>query len=70
MLNELIPVKCPNCGEAQNTMPDGFDPRLDPFGPVDCMVCGHHFSRDEYLKGLELRRLEMEMWAPPLPAKP
>ena len=56
MLKELIPVKCPACNEAQNTMIDGFDPRLEPFGPVDCMVCGHQFSRDEYLEGLKTQR--------------
>ena len=33
-------------------MPGGFDPDRDPFGPVNCMVCGHEFSREEYLAGL------------------
>ncbi|PPR77813.1 MAG: hypothetical protein CFH06_01085 [Alphaproteobacteria bacterium MarineAlpha3_Bin5] len=69
MLKELIPVNCPSCGEAQNTMPDGFDPRLEPFGPVECMVCGHNFSQDEYLKGLKAQRNRIEMWQPPKPAE-
>ncbi len=53
MTTELRPVPCPRCGEAQNTMPGGFDPAAEPFGPVRCMVCAHLFSRDEYLRGLE-----------------
>lgn len=57
MPRTLFPVKCPRCGEAQNTMPGntphGFDPDVEPFGPVACVVCGRQFSRDEYLSGLK-----------------
>ncbi|MAY68560.1 MAG: hypothetical protein CMM77_15710 [Rhodospirillaceae bacterium] len=52
MAKELYPVPCPQCGEAQNVMPGGFDPDRDPFGPVTCMVCGNNFARDDYLDGL------------------
>lgn len=52
MARDLYPVSCPRCGEAQNSMPGGFDPERDPFGPVTCMVCGRDFTRDEYLAGL------------------
>ncbi|MCF3627755.1 hypothetical protein RJ527_06740 [Thalassospiraceae bacterium LMO-SO8] len=52
MARELYPVSCPQCGEAQNVMPGGFDPDRAPFGPVTCMVCGNNFTRDDYLSGL------------------
>tara|TARA_R110000868_G_scaffold178273_1_gene417863 strand:- start:261 stop:476 length:216 start_codon:yes stop_codon:yes gene_type:complete len=52
MARELYPVSCPQCGEAQNVMPGGFDPDRDPFGPVTCMVCGNNFTRDDYMTGL------------------
>lgn len=52
MAKEIYPVSCPQCGEAQNVMPGGFDPDRDPFGPVTCMVCGNNFTRDDYLAGL------------------
>jgi hypothetical protein len=54
----LLPVHCPKCGEAQNTTPGNFDPNSEPFGPVNCMVCGYEFMRAEYLKALETRRRE------------
>lgn len=53
MTTNLRPVPCPRCGQAQNTMPGGFDPEREPFGPVRCMVCGHEFSPEEYRRGLE-----------------
>ncbi len=49
MSERSTPVPCPNCGEAQNVIPGGFDPEAEPFGPVTCMVCGHEFTRDEYI---------------------
>lgn len=33
----------------------------EPFGPVDCMVCGHPFERDEYLALL----IEAKRQSPP-----
>lgn len=44
----VVPVACPRCGQRQNRTPGGFDPNREPFGPVQCMACGHAFSRDEY----------------------
>lgn len=52
-LQKLLPVSCPRCGEAQNTMPVGFDPDKVPFQNVSCMACGRVFSQKEYLIGLE-----------------
>lgn len=52
MARELYPVSCPQCGEAQNVMPGGFDPDRVPFGPVTCMACGNNFTREDYLTGL------------------
>jgi len=52
----LLPVTCAVCSESQNTMHGGFDTDGLPAGTVNCMVCGHVFQRDEYLRGLETRR--------------
>jgi len=41
---EIVPVRCPQCGEAQNTMNGGKDP-LAPDARVGCMVCGYAFAR-------------------------
>ena len=54
----IVPVTCPNCGEAQNVTPGNFDPEAEPFGPVTCMVCRWEFSREEYLAGLKKRLAE------------
>lgn len=56
--NDLLPVTCGVCGESQNTMDGGFGADGLPAGAVSCMVCGHAFTRDEYLRGLEDRRRE------------
>jgi len=55
----IIPVPCPECGEAQNITPGGFDPEAEPFGPVSCMVCGRYFAQDDYLAALKKRLAEM-----------
>ena len=60
MSEHPIPVPCPQCGEAQNMIPGGFTPEADPFGPVTCMVCGHEFTKDEYLAGLKTRAPERD----------
>jgi hypothetical protein len=54
----IVPVTCPNCGEAQNMTPGDFDPEADPFGPVTCMACRREFEREEYLAGLKKRLAE------------
>ena len=51
----LVPITCPRCGESQNKSAGGFDPLQEPFGPIACMVCGHDFSREEYLAGLRAK---------------
>lgn len=38
MVREIVPVTCPACGESQNILPGGFDPDVEPFGPVFCMA--------------------------------
>ena len=60
MTNATLPVPCPNCGEAQNVTPGDFDPQAEPFGPLTCMVCGHEFTRDEYMTGMKARLAERE----------
>ena len=55
MFDNIYPVTCLICGESQNTIPGGFDPQAEPFGPVSCMVCNHQFSQSDYLKGLDAK---------------
>jgi hypothetical protein len=52
---KLVPIPCSNCGESQNKSTGGFDPFQEPFGPIECMVCGHAFSREEYFHGLRTK---------------
>jgi predicted RNA-binding Zn-ribbon protein involved in translation (DUF1610 family) len=56
----IVPVPCPNCGEAQNVTLGNFDPEAEPFGPVTCMACGRKFDQDEYLAGLKIRHAKQE----------
>jgi hypothetical protein len=60
METTTLPVPCPNCAEARNVTPGGFEPAAEPFGPVTCMVCGHEFTREEYLAGHEARLKERD----------
>jgi len=62
MSKDIVPVPCPRCGEAQNTCEGGFDPYAEPFGLVDCMVCGYLFEADEYRSRMAVRIAEL----PPL----
>ncbi len=55
---DIVPVKCPRCGEAQNTSDGTTDPlALD--AQVGCMVCGYRFDAGEYrrLLGERLERM-------------
>ncbi|MBO6519021.1 MAG: hypothetical protein JJ900_13380 [Rhodospirillales bacterium] len=56
---EILPVKCPQCGEAQNTLDEGTDP-LSRDAAVGCMVCNYVFSADEYRRLLAERQREFE----------
>lgn len=58
---DTVPVPCPRCGQAQNGLPGEFSLQAPAFGPVTCVVCGHAFSRQEYLDGRERRLGE---WPP------
>ena len=59
MTMTILPVPCPECGEAQNVIPENFDPEGEPFGPGNCMGCGRGIARDVYLAGLKKRLIEM-----------
>ncbi len=63
---DIVPVPCPRCGEAQNTCEGGFDPGKEPFGGVNCMVCGHVFTADEYRRRAAARIAHL----PPLRSAP
>ena len=55
---DIVPVKCPRCGEAQNTSDGGTDPlALD--ASVGCMVCGYSFDPAEYRRLLGERLQEL-----------
>ncbi len=56
---EILPVKCPQCGEAQNTLDGATDP-LSPGAEVGCMVCNYVFGADEYRRLLAERQREFE----------
>lgn len=56
---DILPVKCPQCGEAQNTLDGAQDP-LSPAASVGCMVCNYMFSADEYRRLLAERQREFE----------
>jgi len=56
---DILPVKCPQCGEAQNTL-DGAQNPLSPSASVGCMVCGYVFGTDEYRRLLAERLREFE----------
>ena len=59
--DDLVPVPCPACSQAQNSLPGNFSLDATSFGPVICVVCGHEFSREEYLQGRAQRLAE---WPP------
>ena len=54
---DILPVRCPRCGEAQNTLDGALDPRA-PGAEIGCMVCGHTFDAAEYGRLLDERRRE------------
>lgn len=52
---DILPVQCPRCGEAQNTMQGSTDPfALD--AEIGCMVCGYSFGPGEYRELLGKRQ--------------
>ena len=59
MRTDILPVKCPGCGEAQNTLEGAVDP-LSPMARVGCMVCGYVFGADEYRTLLAERQREFK----------
>jgi len=59
MRTDILPVKCPNCGEAQNTLDGAVDP-LAPTARIGCMVCNYVFGADEYRSLLAARRQEFD----------
>ena len=56
---DIVPVRCPVCGEAQNTLDGATDP-VTPGARIGCMVCGHAFEADEYLRLSIERRAELD----------
>lgn len=56
---DILPVKCPQCGEAQNTLDGAQDP-LSSGASVGCMVCNYVFGAEEYRRLLAERQREFE----------
>jgi len=54
---DILPVQCPQCGEAQNTVDGILSDNLDTSN-VGCMVCGYQFESNEYRRLLADRQLE------------
>jgi hypothetical protein len=67
MTRTIVPVPCPVCGEKQNRTPGDFDPDHEPFGPVECMVCGHQFTPGEYKSALHQALGDQEEGRPAKP---
>ena len=56
---DIVPVPCPICGEAQNTLDGATDP-MAPEARIGCMVCGHAFAPAEYQQLSIERRAELD----------
>ncbi len=65
-MDAIYPVPCPICGESQNILPGGFEPHVEPFGKVNCMICNHQFSKSEYRAGLDARARALAMLTGPV----
>ncbi len=52
---DILPVQCPQCGEAQNTVDGILTETLDTAN-VGCMVCGYQFDHNEYRRLLADRQ--------------
>lgn len=59
MSTDILPVKCPQCGEAQNTLDGSQDPLADG-AHIGCMVCNYMFGAEEYRRLLAERQREFE----------
>lgn len=57
LTTDILPVRCPECGEAQNTLEGANDP-LAAQAHVGCMVCGYVFEATEYRQLLTERQHE------------
>ncbi len=56
---DIVPVRCPVCGEAQNTLDGATDP-MAPGARIGCIVCGHVFEAAEYRQLSAARRAELD----------
>ena len=48
MADEDLIIDCPQCGHTFFDVPEGFDPKAEPFGPMTCTKGGHVMTRDDY----------------------
>lgn len=54
---DIVPVQCPQCSEAQNTI-DGILTDTFDTANIGCMVCGYQFDPVEYRRLLAERQLD------------
>ena len=48
MADEDLAIDCPQCGQAHFEVPEQFDPKAEPFGPMTCTTCGHSMTHTDY----------------------
>ena len=46
--DEDLIIDCPQCGQAYFEVPEKFDPKAEPFGPMTCTKCGHAMTHADY----------------------
>ena len=48
MADEDLIIDCPQCGQTYFDVPEKFDPKAEPFGPMTCTTCGHAMTLVDY----------------------
>ena len=46
--DEDLVIDCPQCGQSHFEVPEKFDPKAEPFGPMTCTNCGHAMTLVDY----------------------
>ena len=46
--DEDLIIDCPKCGQTYFDVPEKFDPKAEPFGPMTCSKCGHSMTHADY----------------------
>ena len=46
--DEDLIIDCPKCGQTYFDVPEKFDPKAEPFGPMTCAKRGHSMTHADY----------------------